>query len=1374
MSLRRFKFSAVSPREKELPTASLPSPNRDCAVPPSLSAAPADKAHACKLISPSLCTLKHQEEKLPPLTPPLSCVPKIPMRLSIGDPSSSSRVLPAIAALDSKGATSPSTRLVVEDEVKENQSIFTARWGKETWRKTSEIEKGVSIHSSDMELNSDIHSHKKIIKRRRVLEWEDDQGTLFRCERAQRSVILGLEHESRYRLLWEYHEATEKYRVTEGTRRRRELAWKEERYMQSVHAYQRWSRVWTEEVNAREELLGEEQQRWEYLCGCWDVECLQLDAAASALERTKAEERWEEHETVRQSEIKAGKKRLDNEILRGKRLSNTSPLPTQDGHSVPIMSTASAIEKMHAFFSFDVSNKEKGKNTSFLSSRIHRRLQSLASPELLDEEFYARQWIRQEEGVHRIIWMSEGEKMIHIAQEEWKERQDLHKLFYAGWSSYHLSCMISIQRWWRQVRAHPWSYYRRQHYRSVFAARRSMQTSGDYKRKIARLEKQFIPLRETTQMTSSLVSSPLPKREDKTDEMVQQRAHQRDRLAFLSAASFRYKFMIDLYTFSLQRIYEWFMEDQRRHFMILIDLCLQRFPDVQDRRLVVARESNDEWMVRRRLEKQLEAIFSAPHSMPRRLFTRYRLPYASWRATRWLRFSESSLQLIQALITKEKIARNDVLSCCERNLRSIRVVHCALLSGLQAAQTCEINMSMLHKKEREHRHLLEQEEKDERVEAKVSQLRLNDLWQVVKQSRVRLMQEAELVRKTLIEEEALGYEYLVEQAWRWKRLAAARLRVGSLHHCLGKKGWDAEVHGHAARHFVSLDSVVEVIARFYFHTRERYTTRNQNFARDDLLTPAARRTLIGSGCSLVDKVVQDWQCGLDAQLRERRREIRAQKKLNGSKGFLLSSRNTLAGFSFLVVGDPGSLACEPESPSCPLEKITNMNSGTLVKDIDEKQKKMMENKEKIAKQQGVASLVPPAATSQKLWIRHFLYWLEISSNAPREREYKEVLRRFQNQNEIFYNSFAMLLSLMREGRQEIEIYEYNERHRFRNHLSYRICISYQLSILEQVKRRKVIDEEISQRNEQCLEDACFIHKMLHWERAAESEIRTSRSTLKLSRQLFLQSRSCRHVHSSKQVERGKGDHILVDCTTYRSGIHLSENIERYVHNGPSLESILKGQLFPVSQKARHEKCEEDGDREQLKVITKGAKKCILPCLTDLDRLISREEISRRRIELTRKYDVVNLFLLPFSLPFRKKIEEETEETLDFWGRVVDRNFPSHPPVALCSLIAGEERAERERLEKNIWIELYEQPLLFAHRQYLEDCVLMQFMLGHASMSSTVRYMEKNLSDLLIQRAHHVDSKISDLMVLEQASRTRLEYMSNITRTLQSKWKKLVY
>lgn len=1196
-----------------------------------------------------------------------------------------------------------------------------------------------------------------------ALQWEDAVEALFRRERAHRSMILGLEHESRYRYMWDYHAESEKNRTQRRTKSKVAMAWREKNYLDSIKAFQQWSTIWTEEVNERDELLHVEQESWEYISGCWELNCLQVDAAVIDKNCAQDEKRWEAHELVRQEEMKAGEKKLQNQIFRGRRMPSSIPL-LSNGSSP--LSTAAAVRSLLQY----ATGREIGESLN-ASSYTERRLRFVSSPELVENEFQSRQKVRREEIVARASWMAEGEKHFIIALEEQKIRQDLYQLFYAGWSSFHLSCMIRIQRWWRQIQAHPWSYYRRSHYRSLLTAQRSRQTSSDYKLRIARLEKPSHLLLERYQTQSSSCGPSVYTEVLKVEE--QMTVYDQERHFLLSAAAFRYKFMMDVYIFSLQRLYDLFIEDQRRYLMVQIDLCLQRYPEVKDRQLLVATESTDEWVSRRRLEKQLTVLLKAPHTMPKRLFTRYRLPYPSWRATRWLEWSESTLQRVRLLCAEEIQYRETMTNSYTRNVRGLHVLHRALLQGLQRVQEYERSMLMLYQDESERRHLVGQEEKEGRVELKLYQLRLYDWWTVRIQMRLSFLEESDCKRKELLAQEALEYASLMETTWRWDHLGAARLRVGYSRYPHRKNDWKVETHGKKAQHFVSLQSVADVIARFYYRTRHKYKKGNRSVLNCPFVSDTRRRELICAACSIAENVEEDCYHELDAQRREREEKLHSSPKYNGSAFFLGSPHSSLPGFSYCVLENV-TFSCEGQQNSlCSMqenEKLRNIGSKNVNGPTCVKMRKQSGERDE------AGLVLPPASSNQEqLSVQQFRLWLEAAANIPREKQYKAVLHRFHHQNKEFYHVFSIFLALMRKGREDIEEEERLEYYRFRNHLCYRKYISLQISCEEQKQRKLLMDDESVTKKEGIEGEFCFMEAMLLWRRKLKKLMETTVPPLKSSQQLVLQKSACCYRCRSKASNNSNAFHQFDESESHYAPFPHLGNILHCHHNGPSLESILKGQLFPdLTPKFSDPDTIEENKDSKLEMNSNRSHKQCLPSLTDFDRLFSREEVTRIRIEVERRQEFTKSFLFSFSLPFRTAIEEEAKQTLESRCKSLDKKFSPDPPIALSAFIIGEEAMARKQLEKGVPLKYYQKTLLFAHRQYLEDCVLMQFTLGHASMSSAATHMEKSLSDLLVQRAHHTEQKIADLVELEKASRTRVEYMNDITRQLRWRWNKLLY
>lgn len=412
-------------------------------------------------------------------------------------------------------------------------------------------------------------------------------------------------------------------------------------------------------------------------------------------------------------------------------------------------------------------------------------------------------------------------------------------------------------------------------------------------------------------------------------------------------------------------------------------------------------------------------------------------------------------------------------------------------------------------------------------------------------------------------------------------------------------------------------------------------------------------------------------------------------------------------------------------------------------------------------------MAPAAAIDMGAWMEWFRIWLDEEAEVPREEDYKNVLLRFQNENREFFNDLAFLLSLMREGRKEIEEEEQLGRYYMQFRDDYRVCNTYMVTTLEHRRRRQLVAEEEDARYH-LFSDLRFMKQTLKWG-ARSVQVSLQHPSQKRPWNLRIQRFPVRHVHPSEDpdVTAAKKRYLSIPHQPVPTN---PDDIYSYVHNGPSLPNILKGRLFPDS------KTVAEVDLMTAEAIAaanekKNAKKAIMPPLSIVDRFIAREEVIRAGIEVARKRELAS-FLGDYSLAFRAAIEREAFSTcLRRCGRI-DRKFPGHPPLALSRFIAVEEAMARRALEEEAWA-AYQEPLLAAHQQYLDGCISMQFTFGHLTMTSHANYFDRRLLKLLTERVRHVREKIDDLVELESASRTRLEYIAEITGEMRFKWKKLI-
>lgn len=1106
----------------------------------------------------------------------------------------------------------------------------------------------------------------------RRLEWEDRLEAVLKREGALRSTIMGLEYEERYRCVWRYHEEGEKKARIAESCKKKAIAWKQQKYLESVRSFQKWGSVWTEETNAREELLLAEQQDWEYLGGWWEVEALQMEQRRLQEEAALAEERWEATEAVRRFEVAVGLSALRKQ----KQFEPKEPLDFVSSTVVTGVPDERAVESRRA------------------------KVKYLMDYTVNEEEFRCRQAIRYEEALKRVEMASVFEKLTTVALNEQSARLELYEVFYWGANEHRLVRIISIQRWWRTLRSHPWSYYRRHHLQHECRALRVQHTSKDYRRELERLEKE-----------KDRSGSPT------LDDFQQ-------RLQLERAALRRYPAMLDEYVFSLSQFFKDFIESEKHRLAAERDRCLRRRPDF-DALTIVADESDAEWSRRRGMEKCL-AELQRRSELPIRIFTRFPLPYAKWRAHRWLEFAQRTLAGAEALRGREASERAE-LECAEsRNAVGLEAFHDVLNVGPEAVAALMTSLSCYVQSEREARHLIEERERECRANLNVEHCRLSDWIEAVQRPATLLMAEEAEQRRAIAREAAEGCNELDESHWRWNRLASARARIAARYR--SRCVWNIALHGLAAVKFVSLKSAAAVLVRFYFRHRHKFESRRRGGSSPNTLTEAQELVVELRGAKLVkvlEGMFKERRRGLRRQQKERRKEIESNKKLNGSRGFFSCVRSRLPGFSFLL---------RPSAPDA---------DGQAAEDKGE---------------------APKAAVDMGEWMEWYNLWMDENADEPREEHYPAVLQRFQSEYREFYNSMAFLLSSMRNGRERIERDEQQYRGFLRNRDCYRKCACYQVMTQEAWKRRCLEAEEEDARYH-FFNDLRQMKATLQWGLKAV-DIAAKRPSSRRPCHLQLQRAPVRHVRvgEDSHVTAVKRRYLNIP---YQALPSAPGDIHTYVHNGPTLPHILQGKLFPNSDAVAEADRATAAERQEREMTA-----IAMPALSPVDRFIARESVLRARIEADRKRELAGL-LEGYAVPFRQQIERESFTSCLAECVRVDKRFPSHSPIAAVSFILLEEASARSRLEREAW-RWYQLPLLRAHQHYLNDVLMMQFTFGHLTMSSHASYFDKRLLKLLTQRLRFVEAKLDDLVELETASRSRLEYMQEVTANMRFKWKKLVY
>lgn len=1111
-------------------------------------------------------------------------------------------------------------------------------------------------------------------QRQRLLEREEKRDRLFRSERERRSRIMGIEHERRMRLTWDAHSIGGKMLFRENQSKRVLAAWKQQRYLESVRSFQRWSAIWTEEMNAREELLLSEQQAWEYILGCWGIESLQIAAFENLKNRTSAEERWSSTDGVRNYE-------QDVYLREAKPSKEFRP-------SVDFYSTAAGGAEKHS-----------GKS----------RPEYLMDYSVNEEEFSKRQQVRLEEALCRTECTACAEKALQIAVEEYHERLQLHEIFYEGWCTDRLKKIIVIQRWWKQVRCSPWSSWRQKRYRQLMYESRGNRSAADYKLVLQRLEKVF-----TLSVEEQLV---------RLDQ----------------AAELQYTHLLDTYVFSLQQLYRGFANGELRRYVVKRDRCLWRYPD-ETVGTITAFESDEEWKKRRSIEKHLEELEGC-QELPFRIFSRFPLPYLHWRENRWSAFSSEAIRCGQELFSLESAERAFLESREERNVVGLRVLHQSLCSGLDSVKEVVECLTLFEENEASARLLVQQEENEGRSSLNMAYCCLGNYAEQAFRSVVQLAAEEQRKRRDVCTDEEERRKGLEEQHWRWDRLAIVRARLVKKHgSCTVLRN---ALSGRLGKKFASVESSKQVLYRFFLRMKDvklKERERSIDYVASGVLTVRQEEWMyanLHTQLKLLEEQIKARERGLRRDRKARTSEQRENKIKNGSRGFFSCERSLIPGFSYEV--------------SDAVSKAVNEFASLAG--------------------QNTQSSAPMAATSVSSWAKFFHLWVEAEADRPREDNYKEVLGRFQSTYLQFYSDFSLLLYLYRETRNKIEQEEEEGRSCFPHRRSYRFCVSFQLQQGEEAAREAISTEEQKERTS-LFADLHVMKRSLLWGVQA-AHIALAHPSQKRPYHLNLQLHRLRYTQPKRNAPLDKEEVIDEDrpqeCRR-RTPAEVYDPCSSYVHNGPSLDNILKGELFVVEQVVESPEVTRDQLVEGAKESESVTGDLAPSRLTALERLIAREEVTRTAVDVKRRKELAS-FLLDFVVPLKEQLLRDCFAACVRRCSRLDRDYPDHRPLACYGLLASEEASDRAVIEQECR-EAFPDVLVAAHSQFLNECLMKQFTFGHFTMISHARYLDLRLKKLLTQRLRYIDRKISDLIEMEEAARRRMEYTYEITTNVRLRWGKV--
>ncbi|ORC86978.1 uncharacterized protein TM35_000241280 [Trypanosoma theileri] len=189
--------------------------------------------------------------------------------------------------------------------------------------------------------------------------------------------------------------------------------------------------------------------------------------------------------------------------------------------------------------------------------------------------------------------------------------------------------------------------------------------------------------------------------------------------------------------------------------------------------------------------------------------------------------------------------------------------------------------------------------------------------------------------------------------------------------------------------------------------------------------------------------------------------------------------------------------------------------------------------------------------------------------------------------------------------------------------------------------------------------------------------------------------------------------------------------------------------------------EEVTNKEKVASMKKSTlPNLILPSMSPVERMVSRENITRKHLSLEERRGRAE-FLLSLHVCFRSTIMQEEHQELLVLCEGVDSCISPHPLLRL--LMTAEEEGRRHIQE-----EFYKSFAALLERgcvMYRDEALLPRFLRGHLSFASEARYFDRHLTELLLQRLAHMGSKINELIAAETCARARVEYMEEIQRRL---------
>ncbi|RNF12966.1 uncharacterized protein Tco025E_06382 [Trypanosoma conorhini] len=160
-----------------------------------------------------------------------------------------------------------------------------------------------------------------------------------------------------------------------------------------------------------------------------------------------------------------------------------------------------------------------------------------------------------------------------------------------------------------------------------------------------------------------------------------------------------------------------------------------------------------------------------------------------------------------------------------------------------------------------------------------------------------------------------------------------------------------------------------------------------------------------------------------------------------------------------------------------------------------------------------------------------------------------------------------------------------------------------------------------------------------------------------------------------------------------------------------------------------------------------------PCMSLLERLVSREDVLRMRLAVEERRDRGDALLSLHATLCINTLREEQQERWALYKRI-DKSWSDHAPLGL---LEQAEAVARRSLEATAHTDY---GVLLAHEcgLYAQQVLYRQFLRGCLAFESEARYFDRRLTELLFRRVGHLGQKLDELVAAETCARARVEQL----------------